>query len=562
MKVLIIGGVAGGASAAARLRRLDEQAEIVVYERGEYISYANCGLPYYIGGEITEKSDLTLQTPQSFWNRFRITVKTRHEAMLVEPNAKRVLIKNLETGDEFFDSYDKLVVSPGAKPILPKVGGLDDKRVFTLRSIPDAEKILNYVTEQKPKSAVVVGGGYIGLETAENLMRRGISVTVVELGSHVLGPFDADMAEDVQNFLRAKGMNLVLSNALKNIDTTGKTLRVGLQNGEIEADMAVVSVGVRPDTEFLANAVERTIRGAILVNSKMETSAADIYAVGDAVEVKDFATGENAYVPLAGPANRQGRIAATNIASGEDQYENTQGTAVLKLFEATAAATGINEKTAKALGLKYEKIYLWAASHATYYPDANNMSIKLLFDKENNKILGAQIFGKEGVDKRIDVLATAMRAGLTAPELADLELAYAPPFGSARDPVNVLGFMSENIVTGKVKQFYPEDIPSLNGRAATRLDVRTPAEVKRGIIPNTELFIPLDELRDRLEELDKSKPVYVNCQSGLRSYIACRILSENGYDCYNLAGGYRLYASIANNETFEEKTHACGIVRK
>lgn len=549
MKTVIIGGVAGGASAAARLRRLDESAEIIILERGEYVSFANCGLPYYIGGVITDKNNLTLQTPESFRARFQIDVRVNSEAVKIDPESKTVAVKNLKTGETYQESYDTLILSPGAEPIRPNIDGIDSDFVFTLRNIPDTLKIKAYIEQTNPKSAVVIGGGYIGVEMAENLKEAGLHVSIVELADHLIAPLDFDMAADVHRYIQSKGMELYLNNGVKAID--GHT--VVLQNGELQADMVILSVGVRPETAIAkACGIGTNSRGSILVDRNMKTNIPSIYAVGDAVEVRDFVSGKPAFIPLAGPANKQGRIAADNIVGIPSEYTGTQGSAVLKLFDMTVATTGLNEKSAKAAGIEYDKTYIYSGSHASYYPDANNMSIKALWDKKTRKLLGAQIVGLDGVDKRMDVLATAIRFGAKITDLTALELCYAPPFGSAKDPVNMLGFVGENIVTGKVKQFFWHDVENLpRDGSVTLLDVRTAAEVSFGKIDGFS-NIPLDSLRARIGEIPKNKPVYVHCHSGLRSYIACRILAGRGYDCYNLAGGWRLYESVINEKTVPE----------
>lgn len=549
MKTVIIGGVAGGASAAARLRRLDESAEIIILERGEYVSFANCGLPYYIGGVITEKSKLTLQTPESFRARFNIDVKVNSEAVKIVPETKTVTVKNLKTGESYTESYDNLILSPGAEPIRPDIEGIDSDIVFTLRNIPDTLKIKQYIENEGSGSAVVIGGGYIGVEMAENLKEAGLEVSVVELSDHLIAPLDFDMAADVHRYIKSKGIKLYLNNGVKAID--GHT--VILQNGKITADMIVMSVGVCPETALAKDCGIRTNqRGSIIVDRHMKTGIDNIYAVGDAVEVEDFITKSPAFIPLAGPANKQGRIAADNIAGFDSEYTGTQGSAVLKLFDMTVATTGLNEKSAKAAGINYDKTYIYSGSRASYYPGANNMSVKALWDKKTLKILGAQIVGFDGVDKRMDVLAAAIRFGAKITDLKELELCYAPPFGSAKDPVNMLGFVAENIITGKVKQFFWHDVENLpRDGSVTLLDVRTAAEVGRGKIDGF-INIPLDSLRARIGEIPKDKPVYVHCHSGLRSYIACRILSGNGYDCCNLAGGWRLYESVLHEKTVPE----------
>lgn len=541
MKTIIIGGVAGGASAAARLRRLKEDAEIIILERGEYVSFANCGLPYYIGGVITERNDLTLQTPESFKAKFNIDVRVNNEAIKISPETKTVAVKNLKTGETYEESYDTLILSPGAEPIRPNIEGIDSDIVFTLRNISDTVKIKNYVDSAKPKSAVVVGGGYIGVEMAENLKEAGLDVSIVELADHLIAPLDFDMAADVHNYIGSKGVHLYLNNGVKAIN--GNT--VILQNGEIRTDMVLMSVGVRPETSLAkACGIHTNPRGSIIVDRRMQTNIPDIYAVGDAAEVRNFITKGAAFIPLAGPANKQGRIAADNIAGFESEYTGTQGSSVLKLFDMTVAATGLSEKAAEAEGIDYDKTYIHSASHASYYPGGTSMAIKALWDKNTLRMIGAQIIGFEGVDKRMDVLAAAIRFGAKITDLAELELCYAPPFGSAKDPVNMLGFVVENIVSGKVKQFFWHDVEKLpRDGSVTLLDTRAAVETADGRIEGF-VNIPLEFLRAHLHEIPKDKPVYVHCYSGLRSYIACRILSGNGYDCYNLAGGWKFYKSV------------------
>lgn len=549
MKTLIIGGVAGGASAAARLRRLDESAEIIVLERGDFVSFANCGLPYYIGGKITERENLTLQTPESFKARFNIDVRVKNEALKINADAKTVTVKNLETDAVYEESYDYLILSPGAEPVKPNISGIDSDFVFALRNIPDTLKIKQYIEKANPESAVVVGGGYIGVEMAENLKEAGLDVSVVELADHLIAPLDFDMAADVHRYIKNKGINLYLNNGVKAIENR----TVILQNGRINADMVIMSVGVRPETVLAKECgIKVNNRGSIIVNRNMKTNIPDIYAVGDAVAVEDFITKKPAFIPLAGPANKQGRIAADNISGLCSEYKGTQGSAVLKLFDMTVATTGINEKIAQTSGIDYDKTYIYAGSHASYYPGAVNMSIKALWDKKTLKILGAQIVGFDGVDKRMDVLATAIRFGAKIIDLAELELCYAPPFGSAKDPVNMLGFVGENIVSGRIKQFFWNDVEKLpRDGSVTLLDVRTATEVQFGKIDGF-INIPLDSLREHISEIPKDKPVYVHCHSGLRSYIACCMLQGNGYECFNLAGGWRLYESAINEKTVPE----------
>lgn len=549
MKTIIIGGVAGGASAAARLRRLDEKAEIVILEKGEFVSFANCGLPYYIGGEITDREELTLQTPESFKARFNIDVRIFNEAVKINPEENTITIKNLQNGESYTEKYDNLILSPGAEPIIPNIKGIERANVFTLRNIPDTLKIKNYIDTETPESAVVIGGGYIGVEMAENLAKAGLDVSIVELANHLIAPLDFDMAADVHRYIKEKGIKLFLNNGVTAIEHN----RIILQKGEINADMVIMSVGVRPETAIAkACGIETNSRGSIIVDSKMHTNIPNIYAVGDAVEIKNFITNAPSFIPLAGPANKQGRIAADNIAGYESEYTGTQGSAVLKLFDMTVATTGLNEKSAQENKIDYDKAYIYSSSHASYYPNGNMMSIKALWDKKSLKIIGAQITGFDGVDKRMDVIASAIRFGGKITDLTQLELCYAPPFSSAKDPVNMLGFAAENITSGKIKQFFWNEVEALpRDNSVTLLDVRTVTEFKRGKIDGF-INIPLDSLRARIDEIPKDKPVYVHCHSGIRSYIACRILQGNGYDCYNLAGGWRLYESVINEKTVPE----------
>ncbi len=544
-KVLIVGGVAGGASAAARLRRLDEQAEIIMFERGEYISFANCGLPYYIGGEIKEKTALTLQTPESFKARFNVNVRVLNEIIAIDTKTKNVTVKNVTTAETYLESYDKLVLSMGAESIKPNIDGINSEKVFVLRNIPDTYKIKDYIEQKQPKSVAVVGGGYIGVEMAENLRNIGLNVTIIEMLDQVIAPLDYDMASDVHRHIESKGVELILGNAVRSISDHGINLHIALNSGVIEAEMLIMSIGVRPDTKIAVEAgISVNSRGSIIVSDEMLTSDPNIYAVGDAVEIIDFMTGEKGFIPLAGPANKQGRIAADNICGGKSKYTGTQGSAILKAFDMTVATTGINEKTAKRLGLNYDKVFTYSASHASYYPGALNMSVKTIFEQETGKILGAQIVGFDGVDKRCDVLATAIRFGATANELTKLELCYAPPYSSAKDPVNMAGFVIENLLQGKVKNFHWHDVKALpRDGSVTLLDTRTVLEYENKHIDGFS-NIPLDDLRRRIAELDKNKKVYVTCQVGLRGYIAARILMQNGFDAYNLSGGFRLYNSI------------------
>ncbi|MDD4508732.1 MAG: FAD-dependent oxidoreductase [Eubacteriaceae bacterium] len=545
MKVVIIGGVAGGATAAARLRRLDENAEIVLLERGGFISFANCGLPYYIGGEITDQSALTLQTPGSFNARFNVDVRVENEVTAIDTKAHQVTVVNHGCRKTYTEAYDQLILSMGAEPFIPPIQGVDSDKVLTLRNIPDTLKIKAYIQNKKPKTAVVIGGGNIGLEMADNLTSAGLKVTVVEMMDHVVAPLDMDMAADVENYLESKGVTVLTGNGVTAMEDLGKTLKLTLKEGALQVDMCILSVGVRPETKIADQAgVALNQKGAMIVDDQMRTNIQDIFAVGDAVEVRHFITGEPAMIQLAGPANKEARVAADVICGLDSHYTGSQGSAVLKIFDMSVASTGLNEKQAQAAGITYDKVYTFSPSHAGYYPGAHNMSVKVLWNTANQEIIGAQIVGYDGVDKRMDVLATAIRFGGKITDLTQLELCYAPPFGSAKDPVNFSGFVAENIITGKMKQFFWHDVAGLpRDGSVTLLDVRTDGEVAGGRIDGFK-HIPLDTLRDHLDEIPGGKPVYVHCHSGLRSYVACRILAGHGYDCYNLAGGYRLYASV------------------
>ena len=561
MKVLIIGGVAGGATAAARIRRLDEQAEITVFERSGYISYANCGLPYYIGGVITDPEDLTLQTPESFFARFRINMKVHHEVIAIDPGRKTVRVKNLKSGEEFEEAYDKLILSPGAKPTQPKLPGVGIKKVFTLRTVEDTFRMKEYIAENQPKSAILAGGGFIGLELAENLKELGMDVTIVQRPKQLMNPFDADMASFIHSEMRKHGVKLALGHTVEGFEENGNGVDVLLKDEKpLHADMVVLAIGVIPDTQLAKEAgLELGIKGSIVVNDRMETSAPDIYAAGDAVQVKNYVTGQDALISLAGPANKQGRIIADNICGGDSRYRGSQGSSVIKVFDMTAATTGINETTAQKAGLDIDAVILSPMSHAGYYPGGKVMTIKVIFEKETYRLLGAQIVGYEGVDKRIDVLATAIHAGMKAPELKELDLAYAPPYSSAKDPVNMAGYMAENIADGILKQWYLKDIDSLPmDGSVTLLDVRTAGEYSRGHLDGFK-NIPVDELRGHLDEIEKDKPVYVICQSGLRSYIATRILEGEGYQAYNFAGGFRYYEAVIHDRNLVETATACGM---
>ena len=563
MKVAIVGGVAGGATAAARLRRLDENAEIVVFERSGFVSYANCGLPYYIGGVIEDEAELTLQTPESFYERFRVVMKVRHEVLSIDRAAKTVTVRDLETGREFAEAYDKLLLAPGAKPTQPKLPGAGLDRVFTLRTVEDTLRIRRFVEQQRPRSAVLAGGGFISLELAENLREQGLEVTIVQRPKQLMNPFDADMAALIHTELRTHGVRLALGHTVEGFAEAEGGVQVLLQGeAPLQADMVILAIGVTPDSHLAAEAgLDLGIKGTIAVNDHMQTSDPDIYAVGDAVQVQQFVTGQPAHIALAGPANKQGRIAADNIAGGDSRYTGAQGSSVIKVFTLTAAATGLNETAARKAGLDVEAVILSPMNHAGYYPGGRVMTIKAVFARDTGKLLGAQIVGADGVDKRIDVLATAIRAGMTAADLTELDLAYAPPYSSAKDPVNMAGYMMENIRRGLVRQFRLEDLDALpRDGSVTLLDTRTPAEYRRG---HADGFVnlPLDDLRDRLGELDPAKPVYVMCQSGLRSYLACRLLTQHGFACRNFAGGYRFYEAVITDRCQSDQAWPCGMDR-
>ena len=561
MKVVIIGGVAGGATAAARIRRLDERADIVVFERSGYVSYANCGLPYYIGGVIEDPEALTLQTSESFFSRFRVDMRVRHEVTSIHPDRKTVRVKNLNTGESFEEGYDKLILSPGARPTQPRLPGVGLGKVFTLRTVEDTFRIKEHIGAHHPKSAVLAGGGFIGLELAENLRQLGMAVTIVQRPRQLMNPFDPDMAAFIHNEVRRHGIKLALGRTAEGFEERGGGVDILLKDERpLHADMVVLAIGVTPDTALARDAgLKLGLKGSIVVNDRMETSVPDIYAVGDAVQVKHYVTGEDAVISLAGPANKQGRIAEDNICGGDSRYLGSQGSSVIKVFGMTAASTGINETNAKKAGLAVEKVVLSPMSHAGYYPGGQVMTMKILFEQGTFRLLGAQIVGCEGVDKRIDVLAAAIHAGAKATQLKDLDLAYAPPYSSAKDPVNMAGFMADNIAGGILKQWHLEDVPTLpQDGSVTLLDVRTAAEYGRGHLEGFQ-NIPVDELRDRLGELRPGRPVYVICQSGLRSYIACRILTGRGFDAYNFSGGFRFYDAVVNDRCLIERTAPCGM---
>lgn len=561
MKVVIVGGVAAGATAAARLRRLDEQAEILIFERSGYISYANCGLPYYIGDVITDPEALTLQTPEQFFARFRVQVRVRHEVTALHPERKTVSVTDLSTSRIFEESYDKLILAPGARPTQPRLPGVGLERVFTLRTVEDTFRIKEFIQKNKPRSAVLAGGGFIGLELAENLRELGMEVTIVQRPKQLMNPFDADMAALIHAEMRRHGVQLALGSTVEGFAPTNRGVEV-LRKDEpsLQADMVVLAIGVTPDTALAKSAgLALGIKDSILVNDRMETSVPDVYAAGDAVQVRHAVTGQDALISLAGPANKQGRIIADNICGMDSRYTGSQGSSVVKVFSMTAAATGVNEKNARNAGFDPEAVILSPMSHAGYYPGGRLMTMKLVYDKPTLRVLGAQIVGYEGVDKRIDVLATAIHAGMTAPQLKELDLAYAPPYSSAKDPVNMAGFMAEDLDQGLVQQWRAEDEPALPRDGSVRLvDVRTQAEYAAGHIDGF-INLPVDQLREHLEQLDKTKPVYLVCQSGLRSYIASRILKGSGFACSHLAGGYRFYAAVVRDACLTARAASCGM---
>ncbi len=540
MKIAIVGGVAGGASAAARARRLDENAEITIFEKGEYISFANCGLPYHIGGVIPKRESLLVMTPERFRNRFAVNVETMTEVMEIDREAKKIKVKNLSTGETSSREYDKLILSPGSLPVRPPIPGADDSNVMTLWTMADMDRI-KAVVDSGIKSAVVIGGGFIGVEVAENLAFKGLDVSLVEMLPNILPQFDKEMATPLHQEMESRGVKLHLDNGVTEISRTRHVcdshesggMTVSLKNGDkIEADLVVMSVGVRPNVQLAKEAgLEIGPSGAIKTDSKMRTKDENIYAVGDAVEVENLALGGTARIPLAGPANKQGRIAADNIFGLDSEYKGSLGTSICKVFELTAASTGANERTLKNKGIQYRKLHLHPASHATYYPGGAMMNLKVLFN-DKGEILGAQIVGRDGVDKRIDVIASAMRLGVKIQKLAELELSYAPPFGSAKDAVNFVGFVADNVLQGKTDQVFPDEIP----HDAYLLDIREKAEVEAGMIPGAN-HIPLGDIRNRIDDLPKDRDIVVYCKVGIRGYNAERILKSHGFKVKNLAGG-------------------------
>jgi CoA-disulfide reductase len=542
-KVLIVGGVAGGASAAARLRRLDESAEIIMFERDEHISFANCGLPYYIGETIKDREDLLIQTPESMKSRFNIDVRVNSEVTQLDTKKKVVKVNSQNKG-MYEESYDYIVLSPGAKAIRPNIEGINSNRILTLRNIADTDRIKEYVDKKDVTSAVVIGGGYVGVEMAENLIERGLHVTLVEAAPHILAPFDSDISVLLEKELAANGIELVLNDGVKAFKDNDTSVEIVLNSEKvISTDLIILAIGVMPDTAFLKDTeIKLGARGHILVNDKMETGVDGIYAVGDAIEVIDFVNAQNTAIPLAGPANKQGRIAADNIAGLDTAYKGTQGTSIIKIFNLIGANTGNNERTLKRLNIPYKVIFVHPVSHASYYPGAQQITLKLLFN-DKGSILGAQAVGSEGVDKRIDVIATVIRLRGTIYDLTELELCYAPPFSSAKDPVNMAGFVAQNVIEGRMDVISPEQyLESTNGDALL-LDVRTVAEFEKGHIEGA-VNIPVDSLRERIGELDKNKDIIEYCQVGLRGYIAARILNQNGFKVKNMTGGYKSASTL------------------
>jgi NADPH-dependent 2,4-dienoyl-CoA reductase/sulfur reductase-like enzyme/rhodanese-related sulfurtransferase len=550
MKVVIVGGVAGGASVATRLRRMDEHAEIVLLERGSFISFANCGLPYYIGGVIPERQRLLIQTPEALRAVFDVDARIDSEVVQIDREIKRVTIHNHKTGQQYQESYDKLVLSPGAAPVVPPVPGCNLPGVYALRTIPDMDAIKTFIDEKCPERAVVVGGGFIGIELAENLHRRGIGVTMVEMMNQVMAPLDYEMAAMVHQHLRFKEVRLVLGDGLKAIEAQqdGRLSVVLQSDRRADAGMVILAIGVRPEYRLAKDAgLELGVRGTIATNETMQTSDPDIYAIGDAAQVTHLVTGQPTNVPLAGPASKQGRLVADNLVGRALQYAGAQGTAVVKVFDLAVAVTGMNRRQLEQAGVAHRSTIIHVANHAGYYPGASPMAFKLLFSPAG-KILGAQIVGMEGVDKRIDVIATALRAGLTVFDLEQLELAYAPPYGSTRDPVNIVGFVASNMLRGDVKTIDWDEVASLDRATDFVLDVRNPDELARGVLDGA-VNIPLPQLRSRIDELPRDRRIVVYCQVGQRAYFACRMLTQRGFDVVNLSGGLKTYAHAVGRQS-------------
>ena len=543
IKLLIVGGVAGGATAAARARRLDEKAEIILFERGEHISFANCGLPYYIGGVIKSRDDLLVTTAKALADRYNIDIRIFSEVVSIDRKNKQVRVRQFLTGESYKESYDKLILAPGAAPVRPPVQGADPDVLFNLRNIADSERIKTYVDKKRPKSAVVVGGGYIGLEMAENLVERGLKVTILETLDQVMAPLDYEMAAFVHAHLKKNGIELELENSAKSVLKKGNHTVVSTSKGyDIECDLVIFSIGVRPENEIAKEAeLELGKRGGIKVDATMRTSDPDIFAVGDAVEIRDFVSGLPTMTALAGPANKQGRIAADNAMGRKSIFKGTQGTSIVKVFDMTVASTGASEKSLQKSNIPYLASYTHSGSHASYYPGARLMAMKLIFSPSSGKLLGAQIVGMEGVDKRIDVLATAIRGSMTVYDLEELELAYAPPYSSAKDPVNIAGFVASNMLKGDVETIYWHELAGLDRKENLFIDLRNKDELDTAGTIKDALHIPLNELRKRLPDLDRDKSYIPFCAVGIRAYIGHRILVQTGFKSRNLSGGYRTY---------------------
>lgn len=549
MKIVVVGGVAGGASAAARCRRLSEEAEIVILERDRYVSFANCGLPYHIGGTISERESLLLQTPESLRASLNLDVRIGHAVKAIHRDAKSVSVHVVATEEEYEEAYDKLVLCPGASPLRPGLPGVNGHRVFVLRNIPDMDAI-KAVVDGGAASGVVIGGGYIGVEMAEALRQRGLRVSLIEVVDQIMPPLDPEMARDLQYHMEAHGVDLHLGTAATGFEERGSGIQTRLSDDTVlDSDFVVLAAGVNPENELAKTAgLDIGSHGGIRTNAHMQTSDPDIYAAGDSVEVVDTITGENALIPLAGPANRQGRIAAENIFGRDTEYTSTQGTAIVKVFDMTGGGTGASEKALRRIGIPFRKVYIHPSGHAGYYPGTNPMHFKLLFDPGDGRVLGAQVVGFDGVDKRLDVIATAVRAGMTVYDLEELELAYAPPYGSAKDPVNMAGFVASNLLRGDVRFWYAEDYPEITVDAIL-VDVRSPKEHGEWSIPGA-INIPLTELRGRLDELDRTHPILLFCRVGFRSYLAYRLLHQSGFqDLATLAGGSRTFTSYHRNIT-------------
>lgn len=546
-RILIVGGVAGGATAAAHARRLSEDAEIIIFERGPYVSFANCGLPYYIGGEIAEKDDLLIQTPEGLKDRFNIEVRILSEVLKIDPKARTIDINDKKSGKKYSEVYDDLILSTGASPLKPPIPGIEREGHFTVRGIPDVEAINSWIDSRAVREAVVVGGGYIGLEMVEQLHRRGLQVTVAEALPQVMAPLDPEMAAWLHRELRSQGVTLCLGQPVDHFDPPQNKEKaeasiVVLKDGaRLPADIVILGLGVKPEVGLIKDAgLETGERGGVRVNEYLQTGDSHVWAIGDAIEVRDFVTGSWAVIPLAGPANRQGRIVAENIFGAKLKYQGTCGTSILRLFDQVAACTGANEKTLQKAGMDYEVVHLHPPAHANYYPDANRIAIKIIFDPQSGKLLGAQAVGREGVDKRIDVLATALKAGMTVHDLEELELAYAPPFGSAKDPVNLAGMVAQHVIHEDVKIAQWHEIAGLDPEKSIILDVRDEDELEDGFIPGA-INIPLPSLRERFTELPKDRDIIAYCQTGQRSYFASRFLVQKGFKVRNLVGAYRTW---------------------